>query len=109
MRLRWPYYTDLTLLTRLYYTRWGTPFLLQLGLSEQATSLVWLAGPISGLIAQPLIGAFAFSCVIVIVILNFDLSSTHFTSHSLTRISHCDIDQALSPMRRRRGTGGAHG
>jgi solute carrier family 45 protein 1/2/4 len=37
--------------------RWGTPFLLQLGLSEQATSLVWLAGPISGLVAQPLIGA----------------------------------------------------
>ncbi|KAF8305438.1 MFS general substrate transporter [Clavulina sp. PMI_390] len=36
---------------------WGTPFLLQLGLSEQAASLVWLAGPISGLIAQPLIGA----------------------------------------------------
>lgn len=30
---------------------------MQLGLSEQAASLVWLAGPISGLIAQPLIGA----------------------------------------------------
>ena len=38
--------------------RYGTPFLLTLGLSEQLTSLVWLAGPISGLIAQPLIGAF---------------------------------------------------
>ncbi|KAF8341364.1 major facilitator superfamily domain-containing protein [Cantharellus anzutake] len=36
---------------------WGTPFLLDMGLSESATSLVWLAGPISGLIAQPLIGA----------------------------------------------------
>lgn len=36
--------------------RYGTPFLLSLGLSEQLTSLVWLAGPISGLIAQPLIG-----------------------------------------------------
>ncbi|KAH8105925.1 MFS general substrate transporter [Cristinia sonorae] len=36
---------------------YGTPFLLSLGLSEQLTSLVWLAGPISGLIAQPLIGA----------------------------------------------------
>ncbi|KAG8900774.1 hypothetical protein FRB99_005764 [Tulasnella sp. 403] len=34
---------------------YGTPFLLGLGLSEQLTSLVWLAGPISGLIAQPLI------------------------------------------------------
>ncbi|KIJ56704.1 hypothetical protein M422DRAFT_57368 [Sphaerobolus stellatus SS14] len=36
---------------------YGTPFLLSLGLSEQLTSLVWLAGPISGIIAQPLIGA----------------------------------------------------
>lgn len=36
---------------------YGTPFLLSLGLSEQLTSLVWLAGPISGLIAQPMIGA----------------------------------------------------
>ncbi|KAI0353572.1 MFS general substrate transporter [Trametes cingulata] len=36
---------------------YGTPFLLDLGLSEQLTSLVWLAGPISGLIAQPVIGA----------------------------------------------------
>lgn len=41
----------------LWPLRWGTPFLLQLGLSEQAASLVWLAGPISGLIAQPLIGS----------------------------------------------------
>ncbi|KAJ7180236.1 major facilitator superfamily domain-containing protein [Mycena crocata] len=36
---------------------YGTPFLLHLGISEQLTSLVWLAGPISGLIAQPVIGA----------------------------------------------------
>lgn len=35
---------------------YGTPFLLGLGLSEHITSLVWLAGPISGLIAQPVIG-----------------------------------------------------
>jgi len=40
---------------------YGTPFLLDLGLSEQLTSLVWLAGPISGLIAQPLIGAISDS------------------------------------------------
>jgi solute carrier family 45, member 1/2/4 len=31
---------------------YGTPFLLSLGLSEQLTALVWLAGPISGLVAQ---------------------------------------------------------
>jgi solute carrier family 45 protein 1/2/4 len=37
--------------------------LLELGLSEQLTSLVWLAGPISGLIAQPLIGIRALFCL----------------------------------------------
>ncbi|KAI0036808.1 MFS general substrate transporter [Vararia minispora EC-137] len=40
---------------------YGTPFLLSLGLSEQVTSLVWLAGPISGLVAQPIIGAISDS------------------------------------------------
>ncbi|KAJ7068403.1 MFS general substrate transporter [Mycena amicta] len=40
---------------------YGTPFLLGLGISEQVTSLVWLAGPISGLIAQPVIGAISDS------------------------------------------------
>jgi len=40
---------------------YGTPFLLELGISEQLTSLVWLAGPISGLIAQPVIGAISDS------------------------------------------------
>ncbi|KAH9999305.1 MFS general substrate transporter [Russula vinacea] len=42
---------------------YGTPFLLNLGVSEQLTSLVWLAGPISGLIAQPVIGAISDSSV----------------------------------------------
>ena len=36
---------------------YGTPFLLSLGLSKEGVSLVWLAGPASGLIVQPLIGA----------------------------------------------------
>ncbi|KAL0564423.1 hypothetical protein V5O48_017623 [Marasmius crinis-equi] len=40
---------------------YGTPFLLSLGLTEQLTSLVWLAGPISGLVAQPVIGAISDS------------------------------------------------
>ncbi|CEH13332.1 Sucrose transporter and related proteins [Ceraceosorus bombacis] len=35
----------------------GTPYLLSLGLSKSSTSLVWLAGPVSGLIAQPLVGS----------------------------------------------------
>ncbi|KAG8711157.1 hypothetical protein FRC09_020745, partial [Ceratobasidium sp. 395] len=40
---------------------YGTPFLRDLGLSSTLTSLVWLAGPLSGLIAQPLIGAISDS------------------------------------------------
>jgi solute carrier family 45 protein 1/2/4 len=40
---------------------WGNPYLLSLGLSESLTSLVWLAGPISGLVAQPVIGAISDS------------------------------------------------
>ncbi|KAF6762339.1 hypothetical protein DFP72DRAFT_987640 [Ephemerocybe angulata] len=40
---------------------YGTPFLLDLGLPAQLTSLVWLAGPISGLVAQPVIGALSDS------------------------------------------------
>lgn len=33
-----------------------TPYLLDLGLSKSNTSLVWVAGPLSGLIVQPLVG-----------------------------------------------------
>ncbi|CAD6504304.1 BgTH12-06036 [Blumeria graminis f. sp. triticale] len=36
-----------------------TPYLLALGLSKSHTSLVWIAGPISGLIMQPTIGVIA--------------------------------------------------
>jgi len=39
----------------------GTPYLLQLGLSKAHTSLVWIAGPLSGLIMQPVIGVLADS------------------------------------------------
>ncbi|SGY12833.1 BQ5605_C011g06622 [Microbotryum silenes-dioicae] len=35
----------------------GTPYLSSLGLTKRATSLVWLAGPLAGLIMQPSIGA----------------------------------------------------
>jgi solute carrier family 45 protein 1/2/4 len=33
-----------------------TPYLLSLGLSKSNTSLVWIAGPLSGLIVQPVVG-----------------------------------------------------
>ncbi|KAI9478803.1 MAG: major facilitator superfamily domain-containing protein [Benjaminiella poitrasii] len=41
---------------------YGTPYLLSLDLSKELTALVWLAGPLSGLIVQPLIGAFSDKC-----------------------------------------------
>ncbi|CAG8465662.1 1597_t:CDS:10 [Scutellospora calospora] len=36
---------------------YGTPYLLGLGLSKSLMSLVWLAGPLAGLLVQPLVGA----------------------------------------------------
>lgn len=33
-----------------------TPYLLALGLTKSRTSLVWIAGPLSGLIMQPIVG-----------------------------------------------------
>ena len=36
-----------------------TPYLLQLGLTKSRTSLVWIAGPLSGLIMQPVVGVLA--------------------------------------------------
>ncbi|KAJ9641148.1 hypothetical protein H2204_002826 [Knufia peltigerae] len=38
---------------------YGTPYLLQLGLTKSKTSLVWIAGPLSGLLMQPVVGAYA--------------------------------------------------
>ncbi|KAJ1980533.1 hypothetical protein H4R35_001088 [Dimargaris xerosporica] len=38
---------------------YGTPYLLSLGLPKSLMSLVWLAGPLSGLIMQPLVGAWS--------------------------------------------------
>lgn len=37
----------------------ASPYLLELGLSKSHMSLVFMAGPLSGLIVQPLVGAFA--------------------------------------------------
>lgn len=42
---------------------YGTPYLLSIGLSKEATGLVWLAGPLSGLIVQPIIGSLSDSSV----------------------------------------------
>ncbi|CAM1506738.1 Fc.00g063790.m01.CDS01 [Cosmosporella sp. VM-42] len=36
-----------------------TPYLLNLGLTKSNTSLIWIAGPLSGLIVQPIVGVIA--------------------------------------------------
>jgi solute carrier family 45 protein 1/2/4 len=36
-----------------------TPYLLELGLTKSKISLVWVAGPLSGLIMQPIVGVLA--------------------------------------------------
>lgn len=38
---------------------YGTPYLVSLGLSSSLTALVWIAGPLSGLIIQPIVGAYS--------------------------------------------------
>lgn len=38
------------------------PYLINLGLSKSLTSLVFLAGPLSGLIVQPIVGSYADQC-----------------------------------------------
>lgn len=48
--------TDLAGTVELGY---GTPYLLSLGIPPLLTPLVWLAGPLSGLIIQPVVGVFS--------------------------------------------------
>ncbi|KAI7883564.1 MFS general substrate transporter [Lichtheimia hyalospora FSU 10163] len=41
---------------------YGTPYLLSLGLSKSVMSLVWIAGPLSGLLMQPIVGVLSDRC-----------------------------------------------
>ncbi|KAI7849215.1 major facilitator superfamily domain-containing protein [Circinella umbellata] len=41
---------------------YGTPYLLSFELSKDVTALVWLIGPLSGLIMQPVIGSLSDRC-----------------------------------------------
>ncbi|KAF1812079.1 MFS general substrate transporter [Eremomyces bilateralis CBS 781.70] len=43
-------------------TSYGSPFLLSLGISKSLLSLVWLAGPLSGVIVQPYVGIKSDRC-----------------------------------------------
>lgn len=60
----------MTMLCAVYFGitfTWGvemtycTPYLLNLGLTKSQTSLVWIAGPLSGIITQPVVGVLADS------------------------------------------------
>lgn len=41
---------------------YGSPYLLSLGLTKSSMAIVFLAGPLSGLVMAPLIGLLADSC-----------------------------------------------
>ncbi|KAJ2688958.1 hypothetical protein IWW39_001837 [Coemansia spiralis] len=41
---------------------YGTPYLLSLGLSKPLMTLVWMAGPLSGLVIQPVVGQVSDKC-----------------------------------------------
>lgn len=38
------------------YNRWGSTYLFELGLATQVTALIWLGGPLSQVIIQPIVG-----------------------------------------------------
>lgn len=88
---------------------YGTPYLLSLGLSPELTSLVWLAGPISGLVAQPLIGAISdaslsryrrrwwiVAATVLLVVCTFALAYTDPLSRALGRLFVGEFDPRLS-------------
>ncbi|KAI9090088.1 major facilitator superfamily domain-containing protein [Phlyctochytrium arcticum] len=41
---------------------YGTPYLVSLTLPKSLTALVWLAGPLSGLLIQPIVGVYSDRC-----------------------------------------------
>lgn len=60
-----PYLISLTLLMAGLQIAWSvelayiSPYLLSLGVAKSTLSLIWIAGPASGVIVQPLIGMFS--------------------------------------------------
>ncbi|CCG83791.1 protein of unknown function [Taphrina deformans PYCC 5710] len=82
---------------------WGTEqvyfmnYMVSIGLSKTWISLIWLAGPLSGLIVQPIVGAYSDSCqssygrrrpflvlgCIITVICLFTVGWAHDISHAL--------------------------
>eukprot|EP00178_Gracilaria_changii_P014118 TRINITY_DN4004_c0_g1_i1.p2 TRINITY_DN4004_c0_g1~~TRINITY_DN4004_c0_g1_i1.p2 ORF type:complete len:566 (+),score=85.15 TRINITY_DN4004_c0_g1_i1:154-1851(+) len=74
----------------------GTAQLLLLGLSERAVSLAWLAGPLSGLIVQPIVGHISDGCTHPLGRRRpFLIAGTMFTSCALLLFSHATQVAAL--------------
>lgn len=61
---RFSTFTHLALHTRLtmIWHSLASPFLLSLGVSKSMMAVVFVAGPLSGLLAQPLVGVLSDSC-----------------------------------------------
>lgn len=67
----------------------GTAQLLLLGISERAVSLAWLAGPLSGLIVQPIVGHISDGCTHWLGRRRpFLIAGTIFTTAALILFSH---------------------
>ena len=67
----------------------GTSELLLLGLSERSVSLAWLAGPLSGLIVQPIVGHLSDFCASPLGRRRpFLIAGTVFTAAALLLFSH---------------------
>lgn len=90
-----PYIIILTLILGALQLAWSTefseatPFLLSLGLSKRLLSLVWLAGPLSGTIGQPIVGLLSDKCTLKYGKRRvFILIGCLFTCGSLITLSH---------------------
>ena len=85
----------------------ATPFLLSLGISKRVLSLVWLAGPLSGTIGQPIVGMLSDKCMLSYGKRRvFILIGCISTSLSLLSLSHSTelVEFLLSPFDLEDGT-----
>lgn len=76
----------------------GTSHLLLLGISERAVSLAWLAGPLSGLLVQPIVGFISDTCTSPLGRRRpFLLAGTAFTSAALLLFANAQQVAHLLP------------
>ncbi|KAF9160615.1 hypothetical protein DFQ26_005357 [Actinomortierella ambigua] len=91
---------------------YGTPFLLQLGLSKSLMSLVWLAGPLSGLVMQPVLDVITILMAVAsIYILDFAINCVQASCRTLIvdSLPSSQQEEAASWASRLMGLGGIFG